>query len=418
MLARSIIRPFGSRRILRPWSIIKSSREDLPPITNDLAFLLDTTKSVVPVFSAAGTTGPSTQTVDADGTHFNEAGAIEQNVANKLYCGRYQKGGLIQPTRANIGIKCHDFTNAAWEISEAEEDTPDLTVLNTAVVCKDGASRTTNVIRCDVADGSIMQTVTSASAAHSCGFWIKRITGSGAVNITIDGGTHWTAVTVTSAWTRVKKENVTVENPQFGIQMHVKDDVIALDFGQLEVGAALSSDIPTTTAAVTRTADSLVYPVSVAMPFTLMVLHTFRAPPAALGNNYIASIEKTGTTPYGMFYWYRTGPVFSSDLVVSAGNNGQVVGTTTAAIDVPHVLCMTVAENSMKNYYNGVAEGATDTSVSADAGVFDKLHIGQYTNGTAQTLGNVGAAILWNRVLSADEVLAVSNWLHAKVGAL
>src|SRR6185437_3857264 len=86
--------------------------------------------------------------------------------------------------------------------------------------------------------------------------------GSGAVSISHDGGTTFTAITskLGSSWYRPTPTDFagltqTVTNPQIVIKLGTSGDKIAVDFVQLEAGAFQTSPIATTNASVTRAAD-------------------------------------------------------------------------------------------------------------------------------------------------------------------
>jgi len=85
--------------------------------------------------------------------------------------------------------------------------------------------------------------------------YVKRRTGSGIIDMTQDNGTTWTTVTVTSSWTRVNIASTTAANPTVGIRIQTSGDAIDVFGMQHELGAFITSVIPTTTASATRTVD-------------------------------------------------------------------------------------------------------------------------------------------------------------------
>jgi hypothetical protein len=84
---------------------------------------------------------------------------------------------------------------------------------------------------------------------------LRRVTGTGAVSLTLDGGATWFAVTPVS--TRYGRFTLTqtLANPTPGLRLTVAGDVVAADFWQLEAGSFATSRIATTSAPVTRGAD-------------------------------------------------------------------------------------------------------------------------------------------------------------------
>ena len=93
--------------------------------------------------------------------------------------------------------------------------------------------------------------------------YVKRITGIGAIYVTMDavdttdsGDTAtWTAVTVTNSWTLVRIPSQTVTNPIFGIKLATNGDEIAVDDVHVTQGLYPTSPIFTTSATVTRPSD-------------------------------------------------------------------------------------------------------------------------------------------------------------------
>jgi hypothetical protein len=139
------------------------------------------------------------------------------------------------------------LTNVAWVASN-------ITPANDQVGADDVSNSASSITATD-ANGTILQTITSASAARATSAYVKRITGTGTIEMTQNNGSTWTAVTVTSAWTRITIPSATVTDPVVGFRIVTSGDAIAVDYAQLENGAFSTSAIGTTTAAVTRSAD-------------------------------------------------------------------------------------------------------------------------------------------------------------------
>jgi hypothetical protein len=68
-------------------------------------------------------------------------------------------------------------------------------------------------------------------------------------------GTTWSTVDLSNGlWNRIVL-SATLTNPVVGIRLATSGDAVAMDFGQIEAGAFVTSPILTTTASVTRSAD-------------------------------------------------------------------------------------------------------------------------------------------------------------------
>ena len=157
------------------------------------------------------------------------------------------RGLLIEGSSSNIALHSRDFTNAAWARTNitAALDVTGIT----------GAANSASRLTATAAGGTALQTITSASATHITSFYVRRITGTGTVEITQDNGVTWTGITITSAWQRFNVPAATVANPVVGFRLGTNGDVIAVDVAQCEVASIVSSPIITVSASVARAAD-------------------------------------------------------------------------------------------------------------------------------------------------------------------
>ena len=161
--------------------------------------------------------------------------------------------GLMDERAAatNIVLWNRDLTNAAWTKTNV-----------TAAKTQTGIDNTANsasLITATAGNGTVLQSVTLASSQRFQTAYVKRVTGSGVINMTTDGGATWTAITVTASWARVSIPAQTVTNPQFGFQIVTNGDAIAVDYVGNETGASATSEIYTTTAAITRPPETITF---------------------------------------------------------------------------------------------------------------------------------------------------------------
>ena len=187
------------------------------------------------------------------GWDFNSAGDLAQYATNVPRFGFDQstlaaRGLLMEGARTNIALWSRDFTNAAWV------KTNTTTALDVTGI--DGAANTASRLTATAAGGTALQTITSASANHVTSFFVRRVLGSGTVEITQDNGATWTAIAVTPAWQRFAIPTATITNPVIGFRLGTNGDVIAVDAAQTEVEAFPTSPILTTSAIVTRAVDT------------------------------------------------------------------------------------------------------------------------------------------------------------------
>ena len=156
-------------------------------------------------------------------------------------------GLLIEATRTNLGLHSNDLTNAAWTKSN--------TTAGKTSTGPDGVANSASRLTASAGNGTCLQSVTSGSATRAYSVWLKRITGTGNIQLTVDNGGTWTTKTITADWTRVDISQAAVTNPIFGIRIVTNADAIDVWCNQLESAAFPSSSIPTTTGSVARAAD-------------------------------------------------------------------------------------------------------------------------------------------------------------------
>jgi len=207
----------------------------------------------------------------ANGSRFEWGGQIQRAAAPSSYrptttVGSYglrrdydprlngKAGFLREEARINIVLWNRDLTNAAWVKT------------NTTAVKNqtgpDGIANAASSLTATAANGTCVQTIAIASTTRWQSAFVKRITGSGVVEMTMDNVT-WTPITVTASWAPVEIPGQTPPNPVLvGFRIATSGDAIAVDLVQNEIGAFRTSPIITTTAAVTRGADVASLPIA------------------------------------------------------------------------------------------------------------------------------------------------------------
>jgi hypothetical protein len=156
-------------------------------------------------------------------------------------------GLLIEESRANRLLWCRDATNAAWtktNVTAAKDQTG-----------IDGVANAASSLTASADGGTCIQTITLGSGSRTGSVFLKRITGTGNVQVTLDGSTWSTVDLSSSEWRRVVLSG-TVTNPTVGIRIAVSGDAVAMDYGQVEDGVHETTPILTTDASATRSADN------------------------------------------------------------------------------------------------------------------------------------------------------------------
>lgn len=178
----------------------------------------------------------------------NSAGLLTY-AANNVPCIT-DLGLQVWEGRTNDALWARDMTNAAWV-------KVNMTAALNAVGA-DGAANSASTLTATAGNATILQTITLGSGADTYSVYLKRVTGTGTINITENGGTAWTACPAlsTTAFTRCTLTS-TLANPVFGVQIVTNGDSVIADFNQLEPGGFASPPIPTTTTSAARAADNI-----------------------------------------------------------------------------------------------------------------------------------------------------------------
>jgi hypothetical protein len=205
----------------------------------------------VPPFVAEDTTMRFTVSRNTTATRVNSSGLI-QSVASGVpridWLGQSCPGLLVEASGQNQALWSRDLSvSGTWAASG-------ITTVRNAVGA-DGAASGATTLTATAASATITQNISHASQSRIFSAYMRRVSGTGQIQLTTNGGTNWQTVTLTSAFAPFNSGAQTVASGQVGIRMIASGDVIEVDFTQAEVGPIATSPIPTTSGAVSRAAD-------------------------------------------------------------------------------------------------------------------------------------------------------------------
>lgn len=202
---------------------------------------------------------------------------------------REAAGITLQPALANVVLWNRDLTNAAWAKTSVTPVKDQVGV--------DGVANSASRITATAANGTCLQAITLASSQRFQTAYVMRLVGSGPIQMTTDGGTTWTNITVTATWTRVSIPAQTVTNPSVGFRIATSGDSIAVDLVQNETGAYATSPMPTTTASVSVNAHRLFIAYNALVQAMSVWLDLTEATPTNLANGTrLLEIGDSGST--------------------------------------------------------------------------------------------------------------------------
>ena len=166
-------------------------------------------------------------------------------------------GVLMEGQRINY--LCHSQTFLTSTGTNQWADSADFLRYTSDNTAPDGTA-TALQASCDVANATCINSLSRTPNANAIGgtfsIWLRRVSGSGSIQLTDNNGTNWTTVAVTSTWTRFQLPHRTTAQ-QCGVRIVTGGDAIQMWGAQLEDGSGASSYIATTTGQATRTKDAL-----------------------------------------------------------------------------------------------------------------------------------------------------------------
>lgn len=115
----------------------------------------------------------------------------------------------------------------------------------------DSSANACTTLTASGANGTLLKAVTASSDDYTFSAWVRRKTGTGRVDITIDGGSTWQEITawlLGGAWLRIGTDDLgpgfTGANPSIGFRIVTSGDEIEVDYVQLEQGVRKTSEVP------------------------------------------------------------------------------------------------------------------------------------------------------------------------------
>jgi hypothetical protein len=177
-------------------------------------------------------------------------GLLKTTVADEA---RFESEGLlIEQTTTNECLRARALNNSTWVKTNITGNKNQTGI--------DGVANSCTIITSTAANGTCLQAITLSSEIYTFSADIKRSTGTGTIEITLDNGATWTDVTSSinsSTFTRVQATQ-TLANPTVGFRIVTSGDAIIVDFCQLENECKATSRIDTAASSQTRNSDNLI----------------------------------------------------------------------------------------------------------------------------------------------------------------
>lgn len=258
----------------------------------------------------------------------------------------------------------------------------------------DGIANPATTLTATAADAIILQPITLASAARCASAYVKRRTGTGTISFTQDGGSTWTDITAqinSSTWSRVQI-TATLANPSVGFKISTSGDAIDVDCAQNEAGAVATSPIVTTTATVTRNADSLTYQTASNIDFAVGTVYCETQFTAAISTRRAVAIGADGHS------YINTG---DANTIWKAYDGTNIV-TKSGLSDIS-----TAKRKRVVTWGTGMS--VTGDGLTPASGLFD----GAFGSGATIDVGNtingyIGPVAIWNYQMTDAQLQAIT----------
>jgi hypothetical protein len=340
------------------------------------------------------------------GWYFDSLGLLKQAAVNVPrftydYKSLEPRGLLSEPTRYNSVLWNRDLTNPVWV----------KTNINPALnqVGLDGVAASASSITATAANATVLQAFTIASEAKFQTAFIKRLVGTGTIEMTMDGGTTWTDVTPADAyWNRMSIPSQTLANPNVGFRIATAGDSFAIDLVQNEGGTYKTSPMVTTTTFVQRSLDQHSIALS-SLPFN-----------ATLGSLFVEGRTQAPDNVARFMAQIDDGSTANQIWLSMSQLGGGQLAITTASTLVANILPgFTVVNKTTRqaaswgpNYAQAALDGAIgvqDSALTAPSGL-NTLRIGSGLAGASPFGGTISKLALVLRTKDASELTAQSNF--------
>jgi len=185
----------------------------------------------------------------------------------------------------------------------------------------DGVANSASSLTATAGNGTTCQAITLGSSARFESAYVKRITGTGVVNLSMDNGATYTPITIPVAFGRVSIPTQTLANPEPCFQITTNGDAIAVDVVQNETGSSgATSAILTTTTSVTRAADSVTKAGALASAAAAGVLRWKRTNEFTKVTACQAYAAGASPSTFDTGYWYQNVSVYSPGVTLAKVN--------------------------------------------------------------------------------------------------
>jgi hypothetical protein len=293
-------------------------------------------------------------------------------------------GILLEGQRTNVCKRSETFTTASWTKSNI--------TIATGQTGPD-AEFTASSFTATANNVTIIQNITKSAATDVFSIYLKRKTGTGNIDLTLDNGTTWTTVPVDATWKRFYISQ-SVTNPKIGVRIVTNADAVYAYGAQLEIGSSIPSSYigPTAGSNITRNADVLTY-----APYVKTFQSSYSVYAEFATRSSSAGVMTSNDGTLNNSTRISTG---APGIVITNEQGGATDTTLTNAATVidgnRHKASYSVTVNRFTGAVDNTLLSAVPCTVSTG---LSTINIGNFSDGSAPLFGTVRNVKVWNGTL-------------------
>lgn len=308
----------------------------------------------------------------------------------------------IEESRENVSIRSEDASNVAWVASNVTKGT-------TSAETPNGGNSTTVRLTASAGNGTLLQSITDASADRSYAVYLKRITGTGNIDITMDGGSTWTTQSTTASWVRFEIQQTSVTNPQIGVRIVTSGDAIDFWGSDIEEGPNSTTYKPTVASSFARAADDTSITDLSYMDQTKGTYYIkYTSNHGAASFRAMDITDGTNSERYA-FYGVLAGSLVDPAILISDGGATQVSLTATAANVPLGTATAQVVAYEANDFAHAVDGGTVATDGAGTLPTVDRIFIGRLSSASTNYINGGVAEIRYYDEALQDSVQDISN---------
>ena len=304
---------------------------------------------------------------------------------------------MIEEASTNLIAYSYTYENASWAntnvtVSDGGISAPDSTINASTFTASAG-------------NGTVLLTANTGTNAQTYSVFLKRKTGIGTIQITADSGVSYTTTALSTDWRRFTV-TATAATQKCGIKIVTNTDAIYVWGSQFENIPFASSFIPTTTATLTRGAETLKYEI-IGNRTAATESCVVKLAPGYASEVTTANTAFLDTDTQRRLFTFGSGTdrvqIFPNVTITINSRIDDIINEAWTA-NTKMTLGYVIQHSSpyIAGYYNGAADGTNETDhdfPDPDWGTY--FWVGSGDDGANQLNGTIFSIAFYDIVLSA-----------------